>query len=147
MFTIRKTFRFEAAHRLVHGYQGKCAHIHGHSWSVTVILQSEKLNGYGMVRDFGDVKALRKWVDDNLDHAAIVSKVDRPLLDWLVKNEQRHYVLPSMGEVTHPNPTSENLCRFLYYKAHELGLKECVAIEIKETCTSDARFENGKLVP
>ena len=33
MYTLTKAFRFESAHRLAKGYEGKCANIHGHSWN------------------------------------------------------------------------------------------------------------------
>ena len=73
---ITKVFHFEMAHAL-HGYDGKCAQIHGHSYelSVTAIgvpivdASNPKL---GMVVDFG---ALKKLVNDK-----IVSKLDHALL-------------------------------------------------------------------
>lgn len=140
MHSISKTITFESAHRLVHGYPDKCRFVHGHSYRATIYMRSESLNGYGMVRDFADVKVLKDWIDKNLDHGTLVSKVDQPLIDWLKANEQRHFIMPSEN-ADHPNPTSENISKFLYKKAHELGLKETYAVEVDETCTSKARYE------
>lgn len=134
MFSISKEFRFEAAHRLVHGYEGLCANNHGHSFVVTVFLKSSKLDSVGMVRDFKDVKILKKWVDDHLDHSTIISDSDDVFHQWLIDNKQRHVVLDG-------NPTSERLCKMLYQRAQILGLKEVYAVEINETCTSKARYE------
>jgi len=80
LWTVEKEFRFEAAHRLVQGYSGKCAHLHGHSWIVKVRLTPKsELNQYGMTTDFGDFIALRTWVDSHLDHSTILAVSD-PLL-------------------------------------------------------------------
>lgn len=143
MYSIRKTMRFEMAHRLIHGYVGNCSSNHGHSAVVTVELESPSLDGFGMVRDFADVKVMKKWIDDNLDHATLISGDDLPFLIWLKDHGQRFFVIPSYSdgpEVKQPNPTSENICRLLYEKAHELGLKEVIAVEMDETCTSKARY-------
>jgi len=134
MFSISKEFGFDAAHRLVHGYKGLCANNHGHFFGVKVFLKSESLNKVGMVRDFKDVKLLKQWVDDNLDHATIVAESDEVFIKWLEDNKQRHLVIRG-------NPTSENICKMLYQRAHVLGLKEVYAVEVDETCTSKARYE------
>lgn len=133
MFTVSKTHRFEAAHRLVRGYVGNCAHLHGHSWEVRFIAEGENLSDQGMLRDFADFKPIRKWIDENLDHATLICADDWQLQDFLVKNNQRHFVMVH-------NPTSENLCKLLYAKCHELGLTDVVEIQIHETCTSKATY-------
>lgn len=130
--TIKKEFRFEAAHRLVRGYKGNCAHLHGHSWQVSIEMKGE-LNHLGMVMDFADVRPLREWVDQFLDHATIVSTEDDVLVAFLTETKQRLFL------VGH-NPTSENLTKILFDKAREYGLPVS-AVEIKETCTSTARYE------
>lgn len=76
---VTKTFRFEMAHAL-HGYDGKCAQMHGHSYKLLVTIIGEpnveednpKL---GMVIDFGDLKRIvNEQIISKLDHAVLLSK-------------------------------------------------------------------------
>ena len=81
MSTIRitKRFSFEAGHAL-HGYDGKCKNLHGHSYklSVTVIGTpiTDKTNPkFGMVIDFTDLKRIvTDEIINKFDHATIFNK-------------------------------------------------------------------------
>lgn len=126
IWTIRKTFRFEAAHRLPN-HNGKCARLHGHSWVMHVGVSSNRIqtNGAqkGMVIDFGVLKGmLTPIVEEFLDH---------------------HYLNETIPGLY---PTSEELARWVYEKItfdlesqHEITLRY---VEIEETCTSGCRYEN-----
>ena len=139
MMTVTKEMKFEAAHRLIYDYPGKCKNNHGHSWIVfvTVLLkENRQLTKYGMVKDFGDFKPLRDWIDNNLDHATIVSEDDDTFILWLEAAFQRHFKVAG-------NPTSENLSRLIFIKASELLNDDCCSVSevrIKETCTSEAVY-------
>lgn len=68
-YTICKQFSFDASHKLTGLPDGhKCARLHGHTYRVEVILQSEILNEVGFVVDYGDLKALKDYIDHHLDH-------------------------------------------------------------------------------
>ncbi|MCK9629171.1 MAG: 6-carboxytetrahydropterin synthase [Bacteroidales bacterium] len=76
---ITKEFRFEGAHALT-GYNGKCRHIHGHSYRLYITVKGIPISDTtnpknGMVLDFSDLK---KVVNDNIveifDHALILKK-------------------------------------------------------------------------
>lgn len=140
MMTVTKELKFEAAHRLVNDYPGKCKNNHGHSWVVFVtvgLLEGRQLNPYGFVKDFGDFKPLKQWIDDTLDHATMVSNEDTPFIIWLENNNQRYFV-------TDGNPTSERLSKIIFYKASELlDDTNCKVVEvrIKETCTSECSYK------
>jgi 6-pyruvoyltetrahydropterin/6-carboxytetrahydropterin synthase len=81
MGTIRitKEFTFETGHAL-HGYDGKCRNVHGHSYklSVTVIgnpIRDPSHVKLGMVIDFGDLKAIvKEEIVDPFDHATVFNK-------------------------------------------------------------------------
>ena len=76
MFTIRKKFRFEAAHRLSSSYSKECQRIHGHSYVVEVFVSSSMLNDDSMVIDF---KKLSKAVDPLIarwDHEVLIHDAD-----------------------------------------------------------------------
>jgi 6-pyruvoyltetrahydropterin/6-carboxytetrahydropterin synthase len=79
MITITKIFRFETAHA-IYGYQGPCAHIHGHSYELHVRVAAEEneaeyIGGTGIIIDFKDLKALvQTAVIKKLDHKLVLSR-------------------------------------------------------------------------
>ena len=81
MNTIRitKSFTFETAHAL-HGYDGKCRNLHGHSYSLFVTVIGRPITDadhvkHGMVIDFGDLKKIvKEEVVDVFDHASVFNK-------------------------------------------------------------------------
>lgn len=86
---ITKEFRFEGAHALT-GYDGKCKHIHGHSYKLLVTIAGEPsvVPGHpkeGMIMDFNDLETfVRQHVIDVLDHTLMLHK-DAPLQEVLKK--------------------------------------------------------------
>ncbi len=103
---ITKEFKFEMAHAL-HGYDGLCANIHGHSYRlwVTVIgeVKNEKGNTKnGMVMDFMDLKAVVKPnIIDKYDHSLVLN-ANSPHTKLDLSAFDKVYYLPYQ-------PTSENL--------------------------------------
>ena len=91
IFEINVKTHFSAAHSL-RGYQGDCAGIHGHNWTVEVFVRCRELDEIGIGIDFRDVKQTVGDVLGGLDHF----------------NLNEH---PAFKEI---NPTSENIARFLY---------------------------------
>jgi len=67
MYVIEKIIKFESAHRLP-GHP-KCGNLHGHSYKVEVVVESEQLNEQGFVIDFG---VLSKIVKGSYDHSGTV---------------------------------------------------------------------------
>lgn len=76
---ITKKFNFEAGHAL-HGYDGKCKNVHGHSYKLFVTVIGTPINDLnnvknGMVIDFGDLKTIVKTeIEDVFDHATVFNK-------------------------------------------------------------------------
>jgi len=76
---ITKHFDFEAAHAL-HGYDGKCKNIHGHSYQlyVTIIgtpIEEKNHPKNGMVLDFGDLKKIvNTEIVDVFDHSIVLNR-------------------------------------------------------------------------
>src|SRR5512140_1948372 len=91
MFELTKKAVFSAAHYL-RGYPGPCAHLHGHNWTIEVVLRAERVDPREMIIDFAD---LGREIDE------VVEEVDHRNL-----NE-----LPPFDEV---NPTSENLAAYFH---------------------------------
>lgn len=69
MFTITKEFTFEAAHHLPLMPDGhQCKRPHGHSYVVIVELESDKLDHFGFVEDYGALADIKQFIDGRLDH-------------------------------------------------------------------------------
>ena len=82
--SITKKFEFEAAHKLPN-HSGKCRNLHGHSYKLEVTVSSNKLNGQGMVMDFGDLKAIvKKHVLDKFDHSNLNDFFEIPTAEHMI---------------------------------------------------------------
>ncbi|MDC0739122.1 6-carboxytetrahydropterin synthase QueD [Cognatishimia sp. SS12] len=69
MFRIAKEFHFSASHQLTHlPRDHQCARLHGHNYVVTVELAAAELNADGFVRDYGELRALKDYIDARFDH-------------------------------------------------------------------------------
>lgn len=91
MFTLQKTFRFEAGHVLTY-HDGKCSKPHGHSYVLTVTIEGEELVADGpkrnMVIDFYDIKTpVKKLLEDYLDHHWLndTLETDSPTCEYIAK--------------------------------------------------------------
>jgi 6-pyruvoyltetrahydropterin/6-carboxytetrahydropterin synthase len=132
---ISKTFFFDAAHRLPF-HKGKCFNLHGHRYEVTVgLLGTPDENG--IVMDYGDIKkTIGAWIDENLDHATLVSADDTALLEYVKSNGFRHYVFLEQT-------TAELMSLYLAHMFSKM-LPENIVMKrlvIKETPTSEAVYE------
>ncbi len=109
---LSKTFTFEAAHHLPDFPEGhKCRRMHGHSFSVDVVVAGEIPAGRSYLMDYGDIKAAIGPVRDRLDH--------RLLND-----------IEGLG-----NPTSEMLAHWIWVRLAP-ALPMLDEITVRETCTS-----------
>jgi 6-pyruvoyltetrahydropterin/6-carboxytetrahydropterin synthase len=106
---ITKQFTFEMAHAL-YGYDGKCKHIHGHSYKLDVCVIGNPIKDttnpkFGMVIDFGDLKEIVKSeIVEVLDHATMLNiESGHAKLAEILKKEGHKIV-----EVDY-QPSSENM--------------------------------------
>jgi len=112
LYIKKKLKNFSAAHRLIKGYEGKCKHLHGHNYAVELVITSDSLDQFDFVMDFDDIKKhFDEWIQKHWDHATLVSEMDKPLLAFLEKENQHHFVLP--GE---KNTSSERLAEYLFFE-------------------------------
>lgn len=138
MIRITKIFYFEMAHA-VHGYNGKCKNIHGHSYELhvtiaTVEAQQDYLPTPGFVVDFKDLK---HWVN-----SAIVDKLDHSLV--LSNN-----FIAAHPEVTNLDnlliweiePTAENMLIFIKVELNKILPQHLQLIQLKLYETKDSYAE------
>jgi 6-pyruvoyltetrahydropterin/6-carboxytetrahydropterin synthase len=99
---------FDSGHRIPQ-HQSQCQHLHGHRYAIEVtlsgnIIDTEDSPRQGMVMDFSDVKKIaRRAIVDVWDHAFLVYKGDRVVLEFL--NSIPGHKTVVLSKV----PTAENL--------------------------------------
>ena len=117
MFKISKEFSFSAAHSLF-GLPDDhpCTRLHGHNYVVTVHLCAEELNQQGFVRDYNELKIVKEYIDNKLDHRNL-NDIMAPL-----------------------NSSAENIAKMLFDE-FEPQLPELYAVEVSETPKTSAIYE------
>jgi len=114
---IYKVFKFDAAHHLPCVSAGhKCAKLHGHSFRVEIHLRGPADSRTGWVMDFADITAAFEPILDLLDH----------------KNLNN---IPGLE-----NPTSENLCRWIWQRLQS-ALPQLCKIIVQESPESGCIYE------
>ncbi len=106
---IRKLFKFENAHIVRDCSTLRCSqNIHGHSYKVEVLLESNYLDNGQMVYDFGLTKLYIKEFIDSFDHAITLwSKDDKEYIKDMKKHSQRWIELPV-------SPSAEQFSRVFF---------------------------------
>lgn len=114
--SLTKSFTFEAAHLLPNVPEGhKCRRLHGHSYTIRLILEGEVDEKIGWLIDFADVAAVFEPVRGRLDH----------------------YYLNEIEGLE--NPTSEVLAKWIWDRiAPDLSMLTAVVVE--ETCTNRVEY-------
>lgn len=84
MFTVQRTFTFDSAHKLPN-YEGKCANMHGHTWTLTVIIGVDELLHHTFIMDFNTLKSIvQEHILDKLDHQVLNDVCPYyPSCEWL----------------------------------------------------------------
>jgi 6-pyruvoyltetrahydropterin/6-carboxytetrahydropterin synthase len=139
MIRITKAFKFEMAHAL-HGYDGLCKNIHGHSYRLWVTIRGEIKNekGHkkdGMVLDFDFIKKIiKEAIIEKYDHSLVLN-ANSPHAEIDLSAFEKVFYLPFQ-------PTSENLVND-FAKLIKRNLPENVEllkVVLSETATSFAEW-------
>ena len=106
---IRKLFKFENAHIVRDCSTQRCSeNIHGHSYKIEVLLESNYLDDGQMVYDFGLTKLYIKELIDSFDHAITLwSKDDTQYISAMKTYSNRWVELPV-------SPSAEQFSRVIY---------------------------------
>jgi 6-pyruvoyltetrahydropterin/6-carboxytetrahydropterin synthase len=114
---IAKEFRWEMGHRLPEHF-GLCKNIHGHSYKMLVEFEGE-LDKNGMIIDYYDVEKIINPIIEKLDHAFMVNKDDKVVLEFLEKMNSKKVVVAFQS-------TAENICLYLLNEIQKAHLSENV---------------------
>jgi 6-pyruvoyltetrahydropterin/6-carboxytetrahydropterin synthase len=106
---IRKLFKFENAHIVRGCATQRCSqNIHGHSYKVEILLESNYLDAGQMVYDFGLVKHTMKEVIDSFDHAITLWSNDNAgYIEDMKRHSARWVMLPV-------SPSAEQFSRVFF---------------------------------
>lgn len=138
MLKLTKVFHFETAHA-IHGYDGQCKNIHGHSYElhVTVSTLGED-KGYlpepGFVLDFKDIKkVVVEEITGLFDHKIILSK------KYLEEHPEHNFENIVIWDF---EPTAENILLFIKNKLQQKlpSLVKPVYLRLYETKNSYAEW-------
>ena len=114
---IRKLFKFENAHIVRNCSTQRCSqNIHGHSYKVEVLLESNYLDSGQMVYDFGLMKRTIKELIDTFDHSITLwSGDDVEYVNDMKKHSSRWVELPV-------SPSAEQFSRVIYLMVERILL-------------------------
>jgi 6-pyruvoyltetrahydropterin/6-carboxytetrahydropterin synthase len=106
---IRKLFKFENAHIVRNCTTQRCSeNLHGHSYRVEVLLESDYLDHGQMVYDFGLTKLFIKELIDSFDHGITLwSGDDAEYIAAMKRFSKRWVVLPV-------SPSAEQFSRVIF---------------------------------
>ena len=106
---IRKLFKFENAHIVRGCTTQRCSqNIHGHSYKIEVLLESNYLDNGQMVYDFGLMKETIKELIEAFDHSITLWSGDETLyVEDMKKHSTRWVELPV-------SPSAEQFSRVIY---------------------------------
>jgi 6-pyruvoyltetrahydropterin/6-carboxytetrahydropterin synthase len=132
---IAKEFRWEMGHRLPEHF-GKCKNIHGHSYKMLVEFSGE-LDKNGMIIDYYDIEKIINPVIEKLDHAFMVNKNDKIVLEFLEKMNSKRVVVKFES-------TAENICKYLLSEVSKTELpKNIKELKIRVQETTDDYAEES----
>ena len=110
MLKLTKIFHFETAHA-IHGYEGACKNIHGHSYElhVTVVADTvyeDFIPAPGYIIDFKEIKKIVKdQVIQNFDHKLILSEAY--IADHQITTKAENLI------IWKAEPTAENILLYI----------------------------------
>lgn len=144
MYKITKQLKDASiCHRLGKGYVGACRNCHGHTYHFEISVFIQDLDKFDMGIDFKDLKIIcDKFIQDNWDHATLVSLDDESFLEFLNKEKMKYYAMEG-------NTTAENMCMFLaktFFQELSKKYNNIIKLEMKvwETDSSHATVLVGK---
>jgi 6-pyruvoyltetrahydropterin/6-carboxytetrahydropterin synthase len=119
---LRKTFQFEAAHRLpLLPESHKCRRLHGHSFQVEIAIAGECDPQLGWLMDYADIAEAFRPLWEQLDHRYL--------------NE-----VPGLD-----NPTSENVAVWIWERLKP-RLPLLTEVVVAETCLARCVYRGGERV-
>lgn len=142
MLTCKKTYSdIPFAHRQ-HTHKGHCSLVHGHNWSITLYFECSEVDTNGFVVDFGNLKYIKAWIEENLDHACLLNDND----------EEAQKMLKESGHLFKayqlPNCSCEGIAQHLYgifdpmLRSKTDGRVWVTSVEVTEDAKNSAMYSS-----
>lgn len=87
-------------------HDGHCAYIHGHNWSISLTFSAKELDRNGFIVDFGKLKYIKQWIEENLDHRCLLNIDDPCVNDFKYSDYFNLFLVPDCS--------CEGLATFLF---------------------------------
>ena len=91
---------------------GHCSYVHGYGRYVQFTFASDALDHRGWVMDFGGLKGVKKWLEEQWDHKVLVAHDDPALLRLRELEKEDIVKLNVMPEEY--GPGIEDSCRYVF---------------------------------
>jgi 6-pyruvoyltetrahydropterin/6-carboxytetrahydropterin synthase len=144
MYTCSKIYYdIPFAHRQ-HLHKGHCSLIHGHNWTIRLTFGCHELDEHGFVIDFGGLRFIKNWIDENLDHACVFAAEDMVGRE-LIKQRPEVFKVYIVD-----NCSAEGLASHLFDVFEKMVDKESGGrvflheIELREDSKNAVQFQRGK---
>jgi 6-pyruvoyltetrahydropterin/6-carboxytetrahydropterin synthase len=119
-FELKQQFQIESARFLPHlSKDHPCSRLHGHSFVIILSFQGRLKSPEGWVIDYHEISTQMQPLLAALDHHTL--------------NE-----VPGLE-----NPTSENLCLWLYEKAKRIWPQELTKVTVRETTLTECSYPSA----
>ena len=119
MYRISKQFYFSAAHVLSQLPESHpCSRLHGHNYTVEVVLESETLDQNSFIVDYNDLYPVKDYINSTLDHR-------------------------NLNDVLPVATTAENIAKFLYDRFKPQFPQLC-KVRVSETPKTWAEYEEDR---
>lgn len=115
-YRIGKSFTLDAAHCLPSLPDNhKCSRLHGHTYTVEVVLSATSLAPPGFVTDFGELRPLHQYLNTTMDHQHLNKVLDieptsenlaRHIAEWFRENVEPTIPAHLESVRVHESPTS-----------------------------------------
>lgn len=119
-----------------------CRFVHGYPLAITAVFESDTLDHRNWVISFGELKPVKAYLEDLLDHKTLVA-ADDPHLGWFLRGEElgtmQVKIVQKVGCEAIAELVYENVIRLLgdKMKANNVTL---VSIEVREHAGNSATF-------
>lgn len=132
--TITQKGTFDSAHRVMNEKM-HCYNLHGHTYLYELTFGFRSIEEIGYAIDFKEIKRVGcQWIDDKLDHGAILNCEDRVLIKAVNDIDTKLWLMTLNGPGKYCNPSVENIAKEIF-----------LAIDILFQPYSDLWIENVRL--
>ncbi len=107
-----------------------CHLLHGYSLKFKFKFSSTKLDDKNWVVDFGGLKELKAWLQDNFDHKVIVDSND-PEIDTLYKLEQKGLAEIRVFDGVGAEMFAYHAWKFADNLVRDMSMNRCWCIEVE----------------